>query len=109
MSVEATVSFAQLLRSHRLAADLTQEELAERAEMSERSIRSLERGQNRPQKDTARRLARALALQGEELTHFVAAAAPAPRRRSAPPIQRIVRPGTLPVPPTALLGREREV
>jgi transcriptional regulator with XRE-family HTH domain len=109
MRVEASISFAELLRRHRLAADLTQEALAERAAMSERSIRSLERGENRPQKDTLSRLAAALGLRGEELTQFVAAATPAPRRRSSPSIQRPARPGTLPLPPTALLGREREV
>src|SRR5438067_5330746 len=109
MIVEAGLSFAELLRTYRLAADLPPEALAERAAMSERSIRSLERGENRPQKDTGRRLAAALELRGEELAQFVAAATPPPRRRSSQAIQHPARPGALPVPPTALLGREREL
>lgn len=105
-SAEGKRAFAELLRRHRLAADLTQEALADRAVMSERTIRSLERGENRPQKDTARRLAAALGLRGEVLAQFVATATPAPRRRSSPSMQR---PGWLPVPPTTLVGREDEV
>lgn len=105
-SVEGKRIFAELLREHRLAADLTQEALAERAAMSERTIRSLERGANRPQKDTAHRIAAALGLRGEALAHFVAAAMPAPRRRSSPSTRG---PGSLPMPPTTLLGREDEV
>lgn len=106
MSVQVAASFAELLRKHRLAADLTQEALAEHAAMSERTIRSLERGENRPQKDTAGRLAQALHLHGEDLTQFVAAAAPASRRRTAASVQR---PGAVPVPATELLGRDHDV
>jgi transcriptional regulator with XRE-family HTH domain len=43
-SSEADVSFGELLRDHRRAAGLTQEELAERAGLSARSISELERG-----------------------------------------------------------------
>ena len=37
-------AFGELLRQHRLAAGLTQEELAERARISVRAISDLERG-----------------------------------------------------------------
>ncbi|HET6319371.1 MAG TPA: AAA family ATPase, partial [Chloroflexota bacterium] len=56
-------SFAVLLRRHRAAARLTQEELAERAGLSVRAITDLERGVRRfPYPDTVERLARALQL-----------------------------------------------
>ena len=53
----------ELLRQYRLAAGLTQEELAERARISVRAIGDLERGARRtPHKDTLRLLAEALSL-----------------------------------------------
>jgi transcriptional regulator with XRE-family HTH domain len=56
-------SFGTLLRRHRLAAALTQEELAERAGLGVRSISDLERGApHAPRKDTVALLAEALAL-----------------------------------------------
>jgi transcriptional regulator with XRE-family HTH domain len=41
------VTFAALLRRHRIGAGLTQEALAERARLSVRGISDLERGVNR--------------------------------------------------------------
>ena len=56
-------TFATLLRRHRQAAGLTQEELAERAGLSTRRVQDLERGLRRfPHADTTRRLANALGL-----------------------------------------------
>ena len=56
-------TFGQLLRQLRVEAGLTQEELAEAAKLSPRSISDLERGINlTARKDTARLLARALGL-----------------------------------------------
>lgn len=73
--------FGRLLRDHRLAADLTQEELAERAGLSTRAISDLERGVNRtPQPATLLLLAEALRLSDEERTRFEATA----RWRGAP-------------------------
>ena len=83
MSGQTGASFDELLRDCRLAAGLTQEALAERAGISERNIRALEHGGTKPQRDTARRLATALGLAGEELDRFLAAAAPRPRQRTA--------------------------
>jgi transcriptional regulator with XRE-family HTH domain len=45
-----------------LTAGLTQEAHAERAGVSTRNIQNLERGENKPLKDSARRLAEALRL-----------------------------------------------
>ena len=50
-----TASFGSLLRQYRVAIGLTQEELAERAELSVRGLRYLERDLRRPYRDTARR------------------------------------------------------
>ena len=58
-------SFADLLRQLRVAAGLTQEELAEAASLSPRSVSALERGVNlTARKETARLLADALSLSG---------------------------------------------
>ena len=76
-------SFGDLVRQHRLDARLTQAALAERAGISVRAIQDLERSVGRPQRDTARRLAEALALTDERRVQFDRAAAPAPRSRPA--------------------------
>src|SRR5262249_20515542 len=62
---EAGLSFAGLLRQLRAEARLTQEEVAEAASLSPRSVSDLERGINRTaHKDTAQLLAGALGLAG---------------------------------------------
>jgi transcriptional regulator with XRE-family HTH domain len=71
----APLSFAGLLRQFRAEARLTQEELAEAAGLSPRSVSDLERGINRTaRKDTAVLLADALSLTGQMRVLFVAAA-----------------------------------
>jgi transcriptional regulator with XRE-family HTH domain len=68
-------SFAGLLRKLRVEARLTQEELAEKASLSSRSISDLERGISRTaRRETARLLADALAIGGSARTAFIAAA-----------------------------------
>ena len=68
---DAAVKFGELLRDHRRAADLTQEELAERAGISPRSISDLERGgAHVPRRDTVGLIARALGLTGSEREAF---------------------------------------
>jgi transcriptional regulator with XRE-family HTH domain len=63
MAVEYLQPFGVLLKRFRLAARLKQEELAERAELSARTISDLERGVSRaPRKETLRLLAEALGL-----------------------------------------------
>jgi transcriptional regulator with XRE-family HTH domain len=72
---QAALSFGGLLRQLRAEARLTQEELAEAAQLSPRSVSDLERGINRTaRKDTAELLADALGLAGPTRELFVAAA-----------------------------------
>ena len=57
MDPTSSPKFGDLLRRCRLAAGLTQEELAERAQVSPRAISDLERGlRNRPWRDTVQLL-----------------------------------------------------
>jgi transcriptional regulator with XRE-family HTH domain len=89
---------AGLLRGHRLAAGLSQAELASSAGLSVRTVRELEQGRGvRPRGDTVRRLADALALAEPERAALLAAAGVSDHRQ--------VR---LPQPP-ALLGREGDL
>jgi len=111
MGSETIESFGGLLRRYRLEAGLTQEALAERAGLSVRNIQNLERGVNQPLRDTAQRLAGALDLRSEERARFLAAATPSSRHRLPAPEGTDTpraRSGGLPVPPTALVGRERD-
>jgi transcriptional regulator with XRE-family HTH domain len=72
---EPPVTFAGLLRKLRTESRLTQEELAEAAGLSPRSVSDLERGVNlTPRKDTARLLADALQLFGPARAQFEAVA-----------------------------------
>jgi transcriptional regulator with XRE-family HTH domain len=72
---EPELSFAGLLRKLRTEAKLTQEELAEAAGLSPRSVSDLERGITRTaHKDTGVLLAGALSLPGPARELFVAAA-----------------------------------
>ena len=75
MAEQPELSFAALLRQLRAEARLTQEELAEAARLSPRSVSDLERGINRTaRKDTALLLAGALGLAGPVRELFMAAA-----------------------------------
>jgi len=102
--------FGDLLRRHRVAAGLTQEELAERAHLSPRAITALERGErSAPHRATVQLLAEALGVTDDEYAELLAVA----RRRSA------TTPHTghaeAPVPDAAqsaapaFVGRSREV
>ena len=109
-------SFGDLVRQHRLDARLTQAALAERAGISVRAIQDLERSVGRPQRDTARRLAEALALTDERRVQFDRAAAPAPRSRPAArrPLARRTgttegQPGHRPGEPGDLGGEQKRV
>jgi len=101
----ASQHFAQLLKERRLAARLTQEELAERAELSVPSISNLERGvSHTPRKETFRLLAEALGLTGAERKDFLSAA------RGGHDSPAVLAPAaSLRLPLTPLLGREREL
>ena len=59
---QGDVGFGLLLRAHRGAAGLTQDELAARAGLSTEAISTLERGRYSPSLAVVERLARALGL-----------------------------------------------
>ncbi len=100
-------AFARRLRRLRMAAGLTQQELAEHAGVSVRAISDLEREINeRPRRDTAGMLADGLRLTGAEREAFLAAAQPRPRHSPTPGSARYPR---LPESTGPLLGREREL
>ena len=75
MAEHPIAGFGGLLRNLRTQAALTQEELAEAATLSPRSVSDLERGVNRTaRKDTAVLLAGALGLDGPARERFILAA-----------------------------------
>jgi transposase len=80
-------SFGALLRGCRHRAYLSQEQLAERAELSERTVRNLEAGRVRsPRTDTVRLLADALQLSGPERQSWFEAARGVNHRRAGPTV-----------------------
>lgn len=106
-----SASFGTRLRRLREAAGLTQEELASRAGLSTTAVSVLERGERRrPYPNTVRSLADALGLSEDERASLLATV---PRRDATGPNIPSPVPGppgsTLPIPPTPLLGREREL
>jgi predicted ATPase/DNA-binding XRE family transcriptional regulator len=107
------ISFGQLLRNFRIEAGLTQDELAELAQMSAGGVSVLERGiRTAPRRDTVALLAAALGLSEDEQRRLEASAthAPRPRRRI-----EVAEAGTptpehnLPLALTSFLGREPEL
>jgi non-specific serine/threonine protein kinase len=115
MAAMPSGSFGDLLRLYRLAAGLTQEELAERANLSARAISDLERGaRSRPWRDTVQLLVNALRLSEPDRVQLEEAA----RRATAPGRQpsadydhagELAHPHNLPVQLTSFVGRDREV
>jgi transcriptional regulator with XRE-family HTH domain len=100
------VSLGGLVRAHRGRLGLTQEQLAERAGLSERTLRNLERGRiRRPYPDTVRRLADALELAGRPRGQFEVAARGV-ARALAP---EAAVPSLLPPAVADFTGREHEV
>jgi transcriptional regulator with XRE-family HTH domain len=97
--------FGDLLRRHRLAAGLTQEELAEHAGLSVRAVIDLERSARRfPYPNTIARLSDALQLGAEEREQLRAAG-----RRPTKPARSTAPRHTLWTPQTSFVGREREL
>lgn len=100
MSVGLTPSFGQLLRHHRLHAGMSQEKLAEEADLSVNQISDLERDRRaRPHPETLRRLADALGLNERERDTFLALARPGRPAQLAPSLPR------LPLPLTRFFAR----
>ena len=87
---EPPVAFATVLRKLRTQARLTQEELAEAADLSPRSVSDLERGiAATPRRETVRLLADALGLAGPARAEFEAAARGRPVPAPAVPAQAV--------------------
>ena len=113
MAEQAAPGFGGLLRQLRADAGLTQEELAEAARLSPRTVSDLERGISRTaRKDTALLLADALGLAGRVRGVFVAAAQGRvlaaevlAARAQAPGASA----GNLPVPLSSFVGRVGEL
>ncbi|MET8834454.1 helix-turn-helix domain-containing protein [Micromonospora sp. NPDC004540] len=116
------VPLPDLLRGHRLAAGLTQAELATRAGVGVRTVRDLERGRaTRPQRTTVDLLADALGLTGPARQDFLTAArpvngpdaaAPRPAARHLPVTGSSAADSGTPIAlpqPVPLLGRDRDV
>ena len=110
---EGRAGFADLLLDLRVQAGLSQEELADRAGLSVRTIRELEAGRvARPRKDSVRLLAEGLGLRDGDAGKFLAAAGHA----SVRPVIAVADPaptglrwrGTRPIP-DGLVGRESEL
>jgi predicted ATPase/transcriptional regulator with XRE-family HTH domain len=119
---ERQTSFPRLLRRFRLAAELSQEELAARAGLSARAVSDLERGlRASPRPETVRMLAEALRLDAADRAALTAAAHPELAEEFASSVaaspqasSRDLQPSPLalpplPIPPTRLVGREAEV
>ncbi|HEX8036259.1 MAG TPA: AAA family ATPase [Ktedonobacterales bacterium] len=109
MTAGQLLTFGTLLRRHRRAAGLTQEELAERAELSVEAVSALERGISRaPHRDTIELLIRALRLSDHDRAVFESVA----RKREedgntpAPSTAADASPGGA---PAACVGRAREL
>lgn len=110
-------AFGILLRRHRLAAGLSQEALAERAQLSPDAISALERGHRRsPQRATLALLAGALALEGEQREEFESASRPVrPPRRGLVTVGpwRATPAGSpannIPQQVTPLIGRDEDI
>jgi tetratricopeptide (TPR) repeat protein/transcriptional regulator with XRE-family HTH domain len=102
---QAASGFGGLLRRLRAEAGLTQEELAEAARLSPRSVSDLERGINRTARAaTARLLADALGLAGPARTGFEAAARGGPVPGGVAAATR-----TLPRDLASFTGRQQEL
>lgn len=107
MKLTRTLTFGELLRQHRRAAQLSQEALAERAELSRRGVSDLERGLKlAPRVDTVDRLAAALNLTPVERDALTVAARA--RRSLSEALDTgspAIRAGSIPL----LVGRTREL
>ena len=103
--------FGELLQQYRAAAGLSQDELAQRAGLSQRGISDLERGRRRvPHLATVRRLVQALELDGADRAALLGATRPAlpvAAEFGSPGVEAKPR-HNLPVQLTTLVGRRTE-
>ena len=106
---EPATSFAGLLRQLRTAARFTQQELAEAADVSLRTVSDLERGvATSPQKDTVRLLGDALGLAGPERIRFETIARGRPLE-AVSPASAAVAMRSLPRDVASFTGRRAEL
>jgi predicted ATPase/transcriptional regulator with XRE-family HTH domain len=112
----STGDFAHTIRTLRLRAGLSQEELAELAGISARAISDMERGlRKNPRPETLRMLADGLQLDETERLRFFAVVHPEiesdPRPHAPPPVAATPAPGIppLPIPPDELIGRAADI
>src|SRR3954453_9138300 len=97
--------FDAVLRSYRLRAKLTQDELAAAAGVGVRTVRDLERGRaSRPQRTTVELLAAALGLAAAEREAFLAAARGQAPDEALPPTAFLRM-----APSVDLVGRDDDV
>lgn len=109
--------FAMVVRRHRLAAGFTQEQLAERASLSLRTVGDIERGHTRrPYRRSAELLGAAFGLSDSDLDRFIRYADPLPPGSPGPGSrvqaagaaahdQPITVPRQLPLNPPRIVGR----
>ncbi len=112
MYEEPGPTFATLLRHFRIAAGLTQEDLAQRSGLTTRGIRRLETGDRKtPRQETVRLLSAALGLNTADATTLHRAARPGSATlmddRLTAPIARFA--SAVPVPLTTFIGREQVI
>jgi predicted ATPase/DNA-binding XRE family transcriptional regulator len=112
--------FGQRVRQHRRELDLTQEDFAQRVGIATETVSKIERGERRPSKHVAERMAQVLELPEVERAAFVRAArvllndsaetAEPPPVAALPAVAAPRRPRVnLPTPATALVGRAAEL
>ncbi|HEX3247244.1 MAG TPA: helix-turn-helix domain-containing protein, partial [Chloroflexota bacterium] len=102
--------FSAVMRAFRTSAGLTQEELAERTQLSVRGISDLERGERtRPHFDTVRRIADALELDPAKRSELYAAARTSTAELPSDLRSTVTVLRSLPIPATKLVGRDREI
>ena len=105
MASDGANSFGQLLRRYRVAAGLTQEELAAQSAVAVRTISDLERGvSRRAHPGTIDQLAAALPLQPDELATLQSA-----WRATRPHPTAEAASHNVPAQLTSFIGREREM
>ncbi len=106
-------SFGHWLKLRRVALQLSQAELASRVGCAAITIRKIEADERRPSAQIAELLAQHLELTPDERAAFLAAAQAviSPLRLAAPfqPAAAMLARGSLPTPPTALVGRAAEI
>ncbi len=102
--------FGAVLRRQRKTARLTQEELAQRARLSVRTISYLESGKvASPHQQTVQLLADALELTGADRVAFLRAARPGPRWTAPETTPAVGAPAQLPPDVYAFTGRDEEL